>query len=135
MVVNLFELSSRYRTKRTMLSQSLTITQSIRAYVLNSTLGTNIYFSRCRIRFIDAVNRVATDMPGSQVATVGQIEASPGAPNVIPGQVTLSLEIRDLEMEKIDLAYQAIETGSQELATATNTRFSQPILCEPCRAY
>jgi N-carbamoyl-L-amino-acid hydrolase len=75
-------------------------------------------------RFIDAVNRVATDMAGSQVATVGQIEASPGAPNVIPGQVTLSLEIRDVEMGKIDRVYQAIETRSQELAAATNTRFS-----------
>lgn len=75
-------------------------------------------------RFIETVNRVVTGMPGRQVGTVGQIEASPGAPNVIPGQVTLSLEIRDLEMHKIDRVYQAIETESRELAEATKIQFS-----------
>ncbi len=43
-----------------------------------------------------AVNRVATSIPGRQVATVGRIRAEPGAPNVIPGTVVMSLEIRDL---------------------------------------
>jgi len=75
-------------------------------------------------RFIETVNRVVTGMPGRQVGTVGQIEASPGAPNVIPGQVTLSLEIRDLEMDKIDRIYEAIERESHELAGETKTQFS-----------
>jgi N-carbamoyl-L-amino-acid hydrolase len=44
-----------------------------------------------------AVNRVARTLPGRQVATVGRIEAFPGAPNVIPGKVVMSLEIRDLD--------------------------------------
>ena len=47
-------------------------------------------------RFIQAVNEEALKMEGSQVATVGRIKAAPGAPNVIPGKVVLSLEIRDL---------------------------------------
>ncbi len=42
--------------------------------------------------FALAVNRVATSMEGRQVATVGRFRAEPGAPNVIPGKVVLSLE-------------------------------------------
>jgi len=75
-------------------------------------------------RFIETVNRVVTSIPGRQVGTVGQIEASPGAANVIAGQVTLSLEIRDLEMEKIDRVYETIEKESSQLAEATGTQFS-----------
>jgi N-carbamoyl-L-amino-acid hydrolase len=43
--------------------------------------------------FIRAVSRTARDVPVRHVATVGRIQAEPGAPNVIPGEVTLSLEI------------------------------------------
>src|SRR5260370_19132769 len=34
-------------------------------------------------KFIEAVNRVVTSVPGRQVGTVGRIQALPGAPNVI----------------------------------------------------
>jgi len=40
------------------------------------------------------------NMPG--VATVGQIKALPGAANVIPGQVSLTVEVRDLKSETIN---------------------------------
>ena len=43
-------------------------------------------------------------MPG--VATVGQIKALPGAVNVIPGEVTLSIEVRDLSQQTIDTMVQ-----------------------------
>ena len=72
-------------------------------------------------RFVDAVHRVATELPGRQVATVGRIAAHPGAPNVIPGEVTLSLEIRDLEMTKIDEVYRGIEKQGQALAARNGT--------------
>ena len=39
-----------------------------------------------------AVEALARDTPGL-VATVGQLEARPGASNVIPGRVTLSLDV------------------------------------------
>ena len=42
---------------------------------------------------------------------------------MISGQVKLSLEIRDLEMEKIDRVYRAIESQGESLAKATHTRF------------
>ncbi len=75
-------------------------------------------------RFIDAVNRIVTSVEGQQVGTVGQLEVTPGAPNVIPGQATLSLELRDLEMEKIEQLYRTIEAESRALAHATRTTFS-----------
>ncbi len=56
-----------------------------------------------------AVNEVANTMPGRQVATVGRIEAVPGAPNVVPGVVRATIEIRDLEMDRIALIFAEIE--------------------------
>mgnify|MGYP003694424571 CR=1 FL=1 len=38
--------------------------------------------------------------PGVRSGTVGRIQALPGAPNVIPGKVVLSLELRDLDARK-----------------------------------
>ena len=57
---------------------------------------------------IRAVNEVANTMPGRQVATVGRIEAVPGAPNVVPGEVRATIEIRDLKMDKISLVFAEI---------------------------
>jgi len=56
-----------------------------------------------------AVNQAATSRPGGQVATVGRIQAFPGAPNVIPGRVEMSLEIRDLDQQVIDAVYADIQ--------------------------
>lgn len=71
--------------------------------------------------FIIAVNETTKSFEGKQVGTVGRIKANPGAPNVIPGEVILSLEIRDLSSEKIQQVYQAIEKKGFEIAEATNT--------------
>lgn len=38
---------------------------------------------------------------GDMVATIGQIKVSPGAVNVIPGQVTMSLEMRSMDDQKV----------------------------------
>ena len=65
--------------------------------------------------FVRAANEVATTMPGRQVATVGRIEAIPGAPNVVPGEVRATLEIRDLEMAKIDRVFAAIEARARTI--------------------
>jgi beta-ureidopropionase / N-carbamoyl-L-amino-acid hydrolase len=75
-------------------------------------------------RFIQTVNRVVMEVPGSQVGTVGQIEASPGAPNVVPGRVRMSLEIRDLDMAKIDDLYRQIEKAGGQIASDSGTSFS-----------
>jgi N-carbamoyl-L-amino-acid hydrolase len=70
---------------------------------------------------IIAVNRVVTSLPGSQVGTVGRIKAEPGAPNVIPGKVVMSLELRDLSGEKIRSLYEQIEKEAQAIARQTDT--------------
>lgn len=74
-----------------------------------------------------AVNRIASTMPGTQVATVGRMRAEPGAPNVIPGRVQMSLEIRDLVAEKMQTVFQAIEAEAKRIAGIRGTpiKFSE----------
>jgi N-carbamoyl-L-amino-acid hydrolase len=74
-------------------------------------------------KFIEAVNRVVTSVPGRQVGTVGRINALPGAPNVIPGKVVLSLELRDLDAAKINMLYEKIRAEAQQIAAASKTKF------------
>lgn len=59
-------------------------------------------------KLIIAINERATNMEGRQVATVGRIEAFPGASNVIPGAVEFSLQIRDLDADKIQHLFEVI---------------------------
>lgn len=73
-------------------------------------------------QFVVAVNEITNSFEGRQVGTVGRIKAEPGAPNVIPGRVVASLEIRDLSSEKIQQVYQSIEKRGMEIAAATNTQ-------------
>ena len=74
-------------------------------------------------RFIDAVNRVVTSVPGRQVGTVGRIQALPGAPNVIPGTVVLSLELRDLDAAKIAMLYERIRAEARRIGDASGITF------------
>jgi N-carbamoyl-L-amino-acid hydrolase len=68
-----------------------------------------------------AINRIATELPGRQVATVGRIQAFPGAPNVIPGEVVMSLEVRDLEAGKIQQVFDLIQAEATRIG---DTRFT-----------
>jgi N-carbamoyl-L-amino-acid hydrolase len=68
-----------------------------------------------------AVNAAATAMPGRQVATVGRIRAEPGAPNVIPGRVVLSVEVRDLDAGRIEAVFERIRARALEIARAHGT--------------
>jgi len=74
-------------------------------------------------KFIEAVNRIVTSVPGRQVGTVGRINALPGAPNVIPGKVVLSLELRDLDAAKINMLFEKIQAEAQKIATDSKTKF------------
>jgi N-carbamoyl-L-amino-acid hydrolase len=75
-------------------------------------------------RFVDMVYTTVRSWPGTQVATVGRLEAEPGVPNVIPGRVTLSLEVRDLAMDRIDEIFRQLEGRAAEIGGATGTSFS-----------
>ena len=75
-------------------------------------------------RFIDAVNRVVTSLPGRQVGTVGRIQAQPGAYNIIPGKVVTSLGLRDLDAGKVRMLFQRIQMEVRRIERATGTKFA-----------
>ncbi len=75
-------------------------------------------------RLILAVNEIVKSFDGAQVGTVGKIEAFPGAGNVIPGEVKLNVEIRDLSSEKIQMVYKEIEKRARVLAEESGTEVS-----------
>ena len=62
------------------------------------------------------VDRVVRSMEGRQVGTVGRLLVKPGAPNVIPGEVDLTVELRDLSTEKIERLWTQIH--EEALASA-----------------
>lgn len=72
-------------------------------------------------QLVQAVNRSARALEGSQVATVGMIDADPGAPNVIPGKVVMSIEIRALTMDRIQEVMNLIEDESEALEAEFGT--------------
>src|SRR4030095_11129542 len=75
-------------------------------------------------KFIQMVNRVVTAEPGRQVGTVGKIAVVPNAPNVIPGRVQATLEIRDLDAAKIQrLGNRCIEEA-KKIGVENGTTFS-----------
>lgn len=71
-----------------------------------------------------AVNEIVKSFEGAQVGTVGKIEAFPGAGNVIPGEVKLNVELRDLSSEKIKMVYEKIEHKAKMLAEESGTEVS-----------
>lgn len=88
-------------------------------------------------RYIDMVNRVITSTPGRQVGTVGRVQAFPGAPNVIPGKVVFTLEIRDLDQAKVDALSARVRAEGEAIGRDTGCTFaytslhhSQPAVCD-----
>lgn len=67
-------------------------------------------------KLVLAVNEIVNGYEGRQVGTVGKIQAFPGAGNVIPGEVRLNVELRDLSSEKIWTIYSDIEKRAKKLA-------------------
>lgn len=75
-------------------------------------------------KYVQMVNRVVTSEPGRQVGTVGRIQAFPGAPNVIPGQVQASLEIRDLDQAKIVRLANKVMDEAKKIGAENGTTFT-----------
>jgi N-carbamoyl-L-amino-acid hydrolase len=89
-------------------------------------------------RFTVAVNDAIRAEAGRQVATVGRIVASPNTTNVIAGQVTLTVDLRDLDREKLARFAAKFEQLGREIGSATGTTFqfkslvdSEPALADP----
>src|SRR5579872_7055378 len=68
-----------------------------------------------------AVNEIVRRDPGKQVGTVGQLVVSPNAPNVVPGLVRLTVELRDLSATKIVGLAEQIRKRAGEIASQTGT--------------
>jgi beta-ureidopropionase / N-carbamoyl-L-amino-acid hydrolase len=88
-------------------------------------------------RYVDAVDRVVR-AEGSAVGTVGRLRVDPGAPNVIPGRVEASLELRSLDATKITRVYDAVVRETTRIGEANGTTFAfrptqarGPSLCVP----
>jgi beta-ureidopropionase / N-carbamoyl-L-amino-acid hydrolase len=75
-------------------------------------------------RFILEVNEIVNSYEGRQVGTVGKIQAFPGAGNVIPGEVKVNVELRDLSSEKIWKIYEDIEKSARKLSQESQTELS-----------
>jgi N-carbamoyl-L-amino-acid hydrolase len=68
-----------------------------------------------------AVREVVNSEPGRQVGTVGHLRVTPNAPNVVPGEVRMTIELRDLQSAKIARLAQTIKMRAAEIAKRTET--------------
>lgn len=71
-----------------------------------------------------AVDRIVKARPGRQVGTVGQLTVKPGASNVIPGEVTLSIELRDLDMTKLGDLWEEVRAEGDRIMARQGTTWS-----------
>jgi beta-ureidopropionase / N-carbamoyl-L-amino-acid hydrolase len=74
-------------------------------------------------RFVEKFNQLVTSTPGRQVGTVGWIKAQPGAYNVIPGKVTMGMELRDLDARKIKDLFDRSRGAADEIGRVNGTTF------------
>ena len=75
-------------------------------------------------RLIEKLNQIVTRHPGRQVGTAGWIKAQPGAYNVVPGKVSLGIELRDLDAAKITGLYEEVRSAADEIGRLNGTHFS-----------
>ena len=68
-----------------------------------------------------AVNEIIRAIPGRQVGTVGRITALPGTVNVIPGQVVLTIDLRDMSVETLRLATGRFHEAARRIEAETGT--------------
>lgn len=74
-----------------------------------------------------AVREIVMAEVGSQVGTVGHLEVSPNAVNVIPGEVRMSIELRDLSSLKLERLGEKIRTRAAAIARETRTQVSMSL--------
>jgi beta-ureidopropionase / N-carbamoyl-L-amino-acid hydrolase len=76
-----------------------------------------------------AVRELALRMPGQPVATVGRLEVLPNAVNIVPGRVTLSVDMRDLSQDCLDQMVSELEQVVGQIAASHNVQFEMaPLL-------
>jgi N-carbamoyl-L-amino-acid hydrolase len=72
-------------------------------------------------QLILAIREIVTREPGRQVGTVGKMEVSPNATNVVPGVVKHTIDLRDLDAAKLARLADDIRGRARDIAAATRT--------------
>lgn len=87
---------------------------------------------------VAAVHDVAVEIPGDQVATVGLLNVVPNAPNIVPGQVELTIDMRDLSLETLHTMIEVLTQRIEAIMAKTGTEielhpqhFVEPTLASP----
>ncbi len=76
-----------------------------------------------------AVNNLAKCSSGSPVATVGALNVFPNAANIVPGQVELTIDMRDVDQEHLILLSEQLQQQLQAIAKSNQTEITiTPIL-------
>lgn len=70
------------------------------------------------------VETLTCEQGGNLVATVGMLRCGPGAVNVIPGEVTLTLDIRGPNDQPLDVLLNRLLASAQEIAARRQLQFS-----------
>ena len=65
-----------------------------------------------------AVQELATNHPGDPVGTVGKLQLWPNAANVVPGQVEMSVDLRDLSIEILEELVEELEARLNSISQA-----------------
>jgi allantoate deiminase len=79
--------------------------------------------------FVLATERLARDEPGL-VATIGQMTVRPGASNVIPGEVMLSLDVRHEQESKRSSAVRSLRDIAERIAVDRDVRLDWQVVQE-----
>ena len=79
-------------------------------------------------RLVLAVNRVAKDLEICRVGTVGHLHVHPNAVNVVPGQVNLGVEFRDVDINALSGAEVELRRTAAEIARADGVTIELTVL-------
>ncbi len=75
-------------------------------------------------QMVVAINKIAVDTPGEQVATVGFMNVYPNATNTIPGKVDFRIDLRDLSQQNLEFLKGQIEAQIRAIAAETGTEIT-----------
>ena len=75
-------------------------------------------------RLVQAVREEIVAKPGAQVGNVGSMQVSPGAPNVVPGEVRFPIELRDLRREVMEDMAARIRARADAIARESGVKLT-----------
>jgi N-carbamoyl-L-amino-acid hydrolase len=75
-------------------------------------------------RFLHSLRSIVTSVDPEMVANIGGVELLPGAPNVVPGEARLVLELRALSAQSLATAFEAVTGEIADAASEQSCTFS-----------